>query len=88
MKLLGDGSGMMGSATAYDMARQPDVLAVTLADSDLKRARDVAARINRIHGDRQVKAVALDASSERAVGSENVSRRPSVIPDTTTCCVN
>ena len=66
MKLLVIGSGMMGSAAAFDMARQPDVLAVTLADSDLKRAHDVAARINRIHGDRKVKAVALDPSSERA----------------------
>lgn len=56
----------MGSAAAYDMARQPEVRAVTLADSDLKRAREVAARINRIHGDKKVKAVALDASSERA----------------------
>jgi lysine 6-dehydrogenase len=66
MKLLVIGSGMMGSAAAYDMARQTGVQAVTLADSDLKRAREVAARINRIHGDRKVKAVALDASSERA----------------------
>jgi lysine 6-dehydrogenase len=66
MKLLVIGSGMMGSAAAYDMARQPDVLAVTLADSDLKRAREVAVRINRIHGDGKVKAVALDASNERA----------------------
>jgi lysine 6-dehydrogenase len=66
MKLLVIGSGMMGSAAAYDMARQPDVSSVTLADSDLKRAREVAARINHIHGDRKVKAVGLDASSERA----------------------
>jgi lysine 6-dehydrogenase len=66
MKLLVIGSGMMGSAAAFDMARQPDVLAVTLADFDLKRAHGAAARINRIHGDRKVKAVALDASSERA----------------------
>jgi lysine 6-dehydrogenase len=66
MKLLVIGSGMMGSAAAYDMARQTGVHAVTLADSDLRRAREVAARINRIHGERKVKAVALDASSERA----------------------
>jgi lysine 6-dehydrogenase len=66
LKLLVIGSGMMGSAAAYDMARQQDVLSVTLADADLKRARDVAARINHIHGDRKVKAVVLDASSERA----------------------
>jgi lysine 6-dehydrogenase len=57
---------MMGSAAAYDMARQADVQAITLADSDLKRARETAARINRLHGDKKVKAVALDASSERA----------------------
>jgi lysine 6-dehydrogenase len=66
VKLLVIGSGMMGSAAAYDMARQADVQTVTLADSDLKRAREAAARINRIHGDRKVKAVALDAASERA----------------------
>ena len=66
MNLLVIGSGMMGSAAAYDMARQQDVVSVTLADADLKRARDVAARINHIHGDRKVKAVVLDASSERA----------------------
>ncbi len=66
MKLLVIGSGMMGSAAAYDMARQQDVSAVTLADADLKRAREVAARINHIDGDQKVKAVALDAASERA----------------------
>jgi lysine 6-dehydrogenase len=48
------------------MSRQTDVDSVTLADSDLKRAREVAARINHIQGDKKVKAVALDASSESA----------------------
>ena len=66
MKLLVIGSGMMGSAAAYDMSRQADVASVTLADSDRKRAREVAARINHIQGDKKVKAVALDASSESA----------------------
>jgi len=66
MKLLVIGSGMMGSAAAYDMARQPNVEAVTLADADMKRARDVAARINRLRGDTKVKAVPLDASSQKA----------------------
>jgi lysine 6-dehydrogenase len=66
MKFLVVGAGMMGSAAAYDMARQPDVHAVTLADADLKRAREVAARINHIHGDRKVKAIALDASNEKS----------------------
>ena len=66
MKLLVLGSGMMGSAAAFDMARQPEVAAVTLADSDLKRARQAAARINHIHGGNKVKAVQLDAAKERA----------------------
>src|SRR6185369_7098256 len=48
MKLLVIGAGMMGSAAAYDMARQSDVTSVTIADSDLRRARGVAARINRM----------------------------------------
>jgi lysine 6-dehydrogenase len=66
MKLLVIGSGMMGSAAAFDMARTPQVSSVTLADSDAKRARDVAARVNRITGDKKVRAVALEASDERA----------------------
>jgi lysine 6-dehydrogenase len=64
MKLLVIGSGMMGSAAAYDMARQEHVDSVTLADSDRQRAKDVAARVNRIAGNRKVRAVALDASKE------------------------
>lgn len=66
MKLLVIGSGMMGSAAAYDMARTAQVGSVTLADSDLRRARDVAARVNRITGERKVRAVALDAGKEKA----------------------
>jgi lysine 6-dehydrogenase len=64
MKLLVIGSGMMGSAAAYDMARQEHVDSVTLADSDHQRAKDVAARVNRIAGNRKVRAVALNASIE------------------------
>lgn len=66
MKLLVIGSGMMGSAAAFDMARNPQVASVTLADSNLKLAREVAARVNRITGGRKVRAVGLDASDERA----------------------
>jgi len=66
MKLLVIGAGMMGSAAAYDMARQPDIVSVTLADTDLKRAREVAARINHIHGGKKVKAVSLDASDQKS----------------------
>ena len=60
------GSGMMGSAAAFDMARQGQVEAVSLADSDVKRAREVAARVNKITGDKKVRAVALNASSQKA----------------------
>ena len=67
MKLLVIGSGMMGSAAAFDMAKQPDVHAVTLADSDTKRAREVAARVNRMTGAKKVSAATLDASKENAV---------------------
>jgi len=65
MKLLVIGSGMMGSAAAYDMACQSQVESITLADSDLKRARDVAVRVNRITGEKKVRAVAIDASREK-----------------------
>lgn len=66
MKLLVIGAGMMGSAAAFDMARTPQVSAVTLADSDHQRAREVAARVNRITGDRKVRSAVLDASDEKA----------------------
>ncbi len=65
MKLLVIGSGMMGSAAAFDMARQSQVESVSLADSDLKRAREVAARVNKIVGDKKIRAFALDASSQK-----------------------
>jgi lysine 6-dehydrogenase len=65
MKLLVIGSGMMGSAAAYDMAMQGHVDSVTLADSDVKRAKDVAARVNRLTRSRKVRAVPLDASKQQ-----------------------
>lgn len=66
MKLLVIGSGMMGSAAAYDMARNPRVDSVTLADSNVKLAREVAARVNRMTGSKKVRAVALDAADQKA----------------------
>jgi lysine 6-dehydrogenase len=45
MKFLIIGAGQMGSAVAYDLARSADVEAVTLADVDLRRAEEAAARI-------------------------------------------
>jgi lysine 6-dehydrogenase len=66
VRLLVIGSGMMGSAAAFDMARQSQVEAVTLADSDPKRAREVAARVNRITGSKKIRAVGFDARKEKA----------------------
>lgn len=67
MKLLVIGAGMMGSAAAYDMACQSQVDSVTLADSDLKRAREVATRVNRITGEKKVRAAGVDASKGKDV---------------------
>jgi lysine 6-dehydrogenase len=66
MKLLVIGSGMMGSAAAYDMARTPQVASVMLADNYVHRAREVAARVNRITGEKKVRATELDASDSKA----------------------
>jgi lysine 6-dehydrogenase len=66
MKLLVIGSGMMGSAAAYDMARNPEVKSVTLADSDYKRAKEAAARINKLAKNKKVEAEKVDASSEKS----------------------
>lgn len=67
MKLLVIGSGMMGSSAAYDMARCARVNSVTLADADTKRAKDAAARINRLVPGKKVSARGVDASSRREV---------------------
>lgn len=48
------------------MARSAQVRSVTLVDSDPRRAREVAARVNRITGEKKVRATALDASDEKA----------------------
>jgi lysine 6-dehydrogenase len=45
MKILVLGSGRMGLGAAFDLARSPDVEAVTVADLDLERARAVAAAV-------------------------------------------
>jgi len=42
MKVLVIGSGMMGSAMAYDLVHSPDVEKIILADIDENRARTVA----------------------------------------------
>ena len=62
------GAGMMGSAAAYDMARMPGVDDVTLADSDFALAKRAAARVNKLNGNRSVKAARLDAGNYRKAG--------------------
>jgi lysine 6-dehydrogenase len=66
MKLLVIGSGMMGSAAAYDMARVPGVESVTLADSDHKRAKEAATRLNKLNKSEKIRAAKVDASSEKS----------------------
>lgn len=55
----------MGSAAAYDMARCGRVESVTLADADTRRAKDAAARINKLTRGKKVHATGIDASSRR-----------------------
>ncbi|MGH2568396.1 MAG: saccharopine dehydrogenase NADP-binding domain-containing protein, partial [Bacteroidota bacterium] len=45
MKFLIIGSGLMGSALAYDLARSADVETITLADADIERAKATAGKI-------------------------------------------
>ncbi|MGI9104177.1 MAG: saccharopine dehydrogenase C-terminal domain-containing protein [Terriglobales bacterium] len=66
MKLLVIGAGMMGSAAAYDMARSDAVESVTIADSDKKRAKKAAERVNKLARGNKLRAVEVDASSEKA----------------------
>ncbi len=67
MKLLVIGAGMMGSAAGYDMAAAEQVAAVTLADSDKRRAKEAAARVNKLARGRKVRAAEVDARDEKAV---------------------
>ena len=76
MKLLVVGSGMMGSAAAFDMARTPQVDSVTLADTDSKRAQEVAARYHCcVHRNLRSRSVRMTALP---VGANSVYTRPAV----------
>src|SRR5881394_796701 len=55
------GAGRMGLGAVFDLARQPDVERVTVADAVVERARQVAAVSPK------VKAVQLDVSDDAAV---------------------
>lgn len=63
MKFLVIGSGLMGSAIAYDLARSQGVECVTLADISLERSRQVAEKI----GSPLVHPIALDANDYAGV---------------------
>lgn len=65
MNYLVLGSGMMGYALAYDLARSSGTTSVTLADIDLDRAKDAASRIP--HG--VVRPAQVDVTDEAAVVS-------------------
>ena len=45
MKMLVLGAGRMGLGAAFDLAAQPDVESVTVADMDGAKARQVATRV-------------------------------------------
>jgi lysine 6-dehydrogenase len=66
MKLLVIGAGMMGSAAAYDMARTAGVDSVILADSDFKRAKEAARRLNKLIKGDKIQPEKVDASSEKS----------------------
>lgn len=67
MKMLVLGAGRMGLGAAFDLAHQPDVDTVTVADVDVSKAEDVARRIN----SPKVKAKHLDVSfGEEGVAQE------------------
>lgn len=65
MKLLVIGAGMMGTAAAYDMARNPNVTNLIIADADKKRAKQSADRVNRLSKRKITSAVEIDASNEK-----------------------
>ncbi|MGH9567772.1 MAG: saccharopine dehydrogenase NADP-binding domain-containing protein [Candidatus Angelobacter sp.] len=65
MKLLVIGSGMMGSAAAFDMARSAQVESVTLADVDDNRVKSAVKKINQLARGKKVRAARLDASKPK-----------------------
>lgn len=64
MKILVLGAGRMGYGAAYDLVHNsPDVEHVTIADSDLRKSRDAAAKI----GTSRIEPRQIDASDYSAV---------------------
>lgn len=63
MKFVVIGSGQMGSAIGFDLARSPDVELVALADLNLETAQRSARSI----GSKKVRAIQLDAADHEEV---------------------
>ncbi len=66
MNLLVIGAGMMGTAAAYDMARAEAVESVTLADTDKRRAKDAASRVNKLARNKKVRPAHVEAANQSA----------------------
>lgn len=64
MRMLVLGAGRMGLGAVHDLAQQPDVTAITVADADLSRAEEVAGRYAA-----KARAVRIDASDQAAATS-------------------
>ena len=64
MRMLVLGAGRMGLGAVHDLASQPDVEEVTVADADGGRARDIAARVKQRA---KVTAKTIDCKDQRAV---------------------
>ena len=62
MNILVLGAGRMGLGAVYDLAKQPDVERVTVADMSLERAQEVAARVGK-----KVTAAQIDCDDAKAV---------------------
>jgi len=58
------GAGMQGTAAAYDLVRHADAAEVRLLDIDIRRARDAAARVNRLIGREVVKSGVVNAADK------------------------
>ena len=63
MRMLVLGAGRMGLGAVHDLAAQPDVTEVTVADYDASRAQDVAERV----GSSKVRAAQIDCNDHAAV---------------------
>ncbi|RYX94946.1 saccharopine dehydrogenase [bacterium] len=58
------GSGMQGTACAYDMAKFGDASEIILADVDIEKAQNAADRVNKLIGKDIAKSAKLDVKDE------------------------